>query len=153
MGTGLAQLLDTTELEVLLTDQADVDITNMDQVRKYVEMNRPDVIINCAGIGGVEYYQKNGDLAYKVNAIGARNLSVAARSVHGKMVQLSTDDIFDGKADRILQRICCSCANQRLWKVQACRRGICKDHCAQIFNYPQLLGIWKGRKLCYQTVG
>ena len=35
---------------------------NMDQVRKYVEMNRPDVIINCAGIGGVEYCQKNSDL-------------------------------------------------------------------------------------------
>ena len=98
VGSAFAQLLDTTELEVLLTDQADVDITNMDQVRKYVEMNRPDVIINCAGIGGVEYCQKNSDLAYKVNAIGARNLSVAARSVHGKMVQLSTDDIFDGKA-------------------------------------------------------
>ncbi len=98
VGSAFAQLLDTTELDVLLTDQSDVDITNMDQVRKYVEINRPDVIINCAGTGGVEYCQQHSDLAYKVNAIGARNLSVAARSVHGKMVQLSTDDIFDGKA-------------------------------------------------------
>ena len=91
-------MLDTVELEVLLTDKSDVDVTNMDEVRKYAEMNRPDVIINCTGIGGIEYCQQHSDLAYKVNAIGARNLSVAARSVHGKMVQLSTDDIFDGKA-------------------------------------------------------
>lgn len=98
VGSAFAQLLDTVELEVLLTDKSDVDVTNMDEVRKYAEMNRPDVIINCTGIGGIEYCQQHSDLAYKVNAIGARNLSVAARSVHGKMVQLSTDDIFDGKA-------------------------------------------------------
>lgn len=94
----LCTIVDTVELEVLLTDKSDVDVTNMDEVRKYAEMNRPDVIINCTGIGGIEYCQQHSDLAYKVNAIGARNLSVAARSVHGKMVQLSTDDIFDGKA-------------------------------------------------------
>mgnify|MGYP000314605221 FL=1 len=94
VGSAFAQLLDTVELEVLLTDKSDVDVTNMDEVRKYAEMNRPDVIINCTGIGGIEYCQQHSDLAYKVNAIGARNLSVAARSVHGKMVQLSTDDIF-----------------------------------------------------------
>lgn len=98
VGSAFAQLLDTVELEVLLTDKSDVDVTNMDEVRKYAEMNRPDVIINCTEIGGIEYCQQHSDLAYKVNAIGARNLSVAARSVHGKMVQLSTDDIFDGKA-------------------------------------------------------
>lgn len=98
VGSAFAQLLDTVELEVLLTDKSDVDVTNMDEVRKYAEMNRPDVIINCTGIGGIEYCQQHSDLAYKVNAIGVRNLSVAARSVHGKMVQLSTDDIFDGKA-------------------------------------------------------
>lgn len=98
VGSAFTQLLDTVELEVLLTDKSDVDVTNMDEVRKYAEMNRPDVIINCTGIGGIEYCQQHSDLAYKVNAIGARNLSVAARSVHGKMVQLSTDDIFDGKA-------------------------------------------------------
>lgn len=98
VGGAFAQLLDTEELDVLLTDKSEVDVANMDEVRKFAELHRPDVIINCTGIGGIEYCQEHSDLAYKVNAIGARNLSVAARSVHGKMVQLSTDDIFDGKA-------------------------------------------------------
>ena len=52
----------------------------MDEVRAYVEMNRPDLIINCAGICGIAFCEENSDLAYKVNAIGARNFSVAARS-------------------------------------------------------------------------
>ena len=99
VGSAFARMLDTTELDVLLTDRDEVDITNMDEVRAYVEMNRPDVIINCAGICGIAFCEENSDLAYKVNAIGARNLSVAARSVHAEMVQISTDDIFDGRAE------------------------------------------------------
>lgn len=84
VGSAFARMLDTTELDVLLTDRDEVDITNMDEVRAYVEMNRPDVIINCAGICGIAFCEENSDLAYKVNAIGARNLSVAARSVHAE---------------------------------------------------------------------
>lgn len=99
VGSAFARMLDTTELDVLLTDRDEVNITNMDEVRAYVEMNRPDVIINCAGICGIAFCEENSDLAYKVNAIGARNLSVAARSVHAEMVQISTDDIFDGRVE------------------------------------------------------
>lgn len=98
VGKAFARMLDTTELDVLLTDIDEVDITDMDAVRNYAEMNRPDVIINCAGICGPAFCEENSDLAYKVNAVGARNLSVAARSVHAEMVQISTDDIFDGRA-------------------------------------------------------
>lgn len=106
VGSAFAKMLDRTAIDVLLTDIDDVDITDMDAVRNYAEMNRPDVIINCAGVGGVAYCQENKDLAYRVNAIGARNLSVAARIVHGEMIQISTDDIFDGTADEPYDEFC-----------------------------------------------
>lgn len=99
VGSTLAHMLSEMRLNLLLTDREEVDVTDMEAVRSYAEMYRPDVIINCAGVCGVEFCEKNSDLAYKVNAIGARNLSVAARSVHAKLVQISTDDIFDGEAD------------------------------------------------------
>lgn len=98
VGSAFARMLDTTEVDVLLTDIDEVDITDMDAVRNYAEMYRPDCVINCAGICGPAFCEENSDLAYKVNAVGARNLSVAARSVHAKLVQISTDDIFDGRA-------------------------------------------------------
>lgn len=41
VGSAFARMLDTTELDVLLTDRDEVDITNMDEVRACVEMNRP----------------------------------------------------------------------------------------------------------------
>lgn len=35
--------------------------------------------------------------AYKVNALGARNVAAAARMVDAKIIQLSTDDVFSGE--------------------------------------------------------
>ena len=99
VGSAFSQMLDRTAIDLLLTDIDDVDITDMDAVRTYADMNRPDIIINCAGVSGIGFCQENRDLAYRVNAIGARNLSVAARSVRAELVHIFIDDIFDGKAD------------------------------------------------------
>lgn len=98
VGSAFSKMLDRTAIDLLLTDIDDVDITDMEAVRTYADMNRPDIIINCAGVSGIDFCQENRDLAYRVNAIGARNLSVAARSVHAKLIHISTDDIFDGNA-------------------------------------------------------
>lgn len=96
MGTALNELIDTMEIEVLNTDKDELDITDTDEVLLYGEINRPDVIINCAAITDTKLCEENPELAYRVNAIGARNLSILARKIGAKVVQLSTDDVFDG---------------------------------------------------------
>ena len=96
MGTALNELIDTMEMEVLNTDKDELDITETDEVLLYGEINRPDVIINCAAITDTKICEENPELAYRVNAIGARNLSIIARKIGAKVVQLSTDDVFDG---------------------------------------------------------
>ena len=63
-------------------------------------MNRPDVIINCTGVTDTKLCEEEPELAYRVNALGARNLSIVARKNGAKMVQLSTDDVFDGKSKK-----------------------------------------------------
>lgn len=96
MGTALNELIDTMEMEVLNTDKDELDITETDEVLLYGEINRPDIIINCAAITDTVVCEENPELAYRVNAIGARNLSIVARKIGAKVVQLSTDDVFDG---------------------------------------------------------
>lgn len=44
--------------------------------------------------------EKNPEHAYRVNALGARNLSIVARKCGSKIVQISTDDVFDGKSKK-----------------------------------------------------
>ncbi|MBS7125134.1 MAG: NAD(P)-dependent oxidoreductase, partial [Coprobacillus sp.] len=56
--------------------------------------------INCSAITDINLCEKEPKLAFGVNAIGARNLSIAARKCGAKMVQISTDDVFDGKSDQ-----------------------------------------------------
>ena len=95
MGTALNELIDTMEMEVLNTDKDELDITDTDEVLLYGELNRPDVIINCAAVTDTKICEENPELAYRVNALGARNLSIVARKIGAKVVQLSTDDVFD----------------------------------------------------------
>ena len=66
----------------------------------FAQVSRPDIIINCSAITDINLCEKDPKLAFGVNAIGARNLSIAARKCGAKMVQISTDDVFDGLSDK-----------------------------------------------------
>lgn len=96
VGRKLTELLKETQMELLLTDVDDVDITDPEAVQDYAHMNRPHYIVNCAGFTDVAACEENMETAFKVNALGARNLSIAARMGKARIVQLSTDDVFDG---------------------------------------------------------
>ncbi len=99
VGKAIATVLDETELKILCTDQEELDITNTEDVLSYGEIQRPDIIINCAAITDTALCEANPEMAYRVNALGVRNLSLVARKHNAKIVQLSTDDVFDGKKD------------------------------------------------------
>ena len=95
IGTALIDLLEGVEYQLLPTDINEVDITKIDEVTQFVHVNRPDVVINCAGLTDVQECENNVDEAYRVNAIGVRNVALAANEVNAKVIQISTDDVFD----------------------------------------------------------
>ena len=95
IGTALIDLLEGVEYQLLPTDIEEVDITKIDEVTQFVHVNRPDVVINCAGLTDVQECENNVDEAYRVNAIGVRNVALAANEVNAKVIQISTDDVFD----------------------------------------------------------
>lgn len=90
--------LEKVGAELLLTDSDDVDVTDPEAVLEFANINRPHYIVNCAGYTDVVACGQHVETAYRINALGARNLSVAARKVSARMVQLSTDDVFDGNS-------------------------------------------------------
>ena len=95
IGSALIGLLDCMEYNLLTTDINEVDIADLEEVQHYMRINRPDVVINCASLTDVKYCETHRDEAYKVNAIGVRNIALAANDVHAKVIQMSTDDVFD----------------------------------------------------------
>ena len=98
IGQAVNDVVDKLEFEMLDTDVDDLDVTDTDEVLRFGEMNRPDIIINCSGMTDISSCEENPSQAFKVNALGARNLAIVAAKMQAKMVQLSTDDVFDGRS-------------------------------------------------------
>ena len=88
------------EHELILTDvvgtELSLDITNLEEVEKFVENVKPDVIINCAAYTAVDKAESEEELAKKINADGPKNLAIAANKNNCKLVHISTDYVFGG---------------------------------------------------------
>ena len=87
------------DLELVNTDVEDLDITKIDDVMKAVREVKPYAILNCAAYTAVDACEVNYDIAFQVNALGARNLSIASGETGARLVHLSTDYVFDGSKE------------------------------------------------------
>ena len=93
-------------VEFINTDVAEgegvtaLDISDIEAVLALVRQTRPDVIINCAAFTNVDGCETAWDAAYRINAIGPRNLRIAAAEVDAKMIHVSTDYVFRGNATK-----------------------------------------------------
>ncbi|MBQ7615538.1 MAG: dTDP-4-dehydrorhamnose reductase [Butyrivibrio sp.] len=77
-----------------------LDITNVDAVVELAKKTQASAIINCAAYTAVDKQESDVDLSYKINAIGPRNLAIAATETGAKLVHISTDYVFEGNATR-----------------------------------------------------
>lgn len=84
------------EEELILTDVAELDITNLKKVEEFVFDANPDVIINCAAYTAVDKAEEDVELARKINAEGPKNLAIAAKKSKSTLVHISTDYVFGG---------------------------------------------------------
>lgn len=98
LGRAINAQVDKLDYEMLDTDIDYLDITNLQDVLRFGEMSRPDVIINCSGLTDIKACEEDRAAAYRVNALGVRNLSIIAGKLNAKLVQISTDDVFDGRS-------------------------------------------------------
>ena len=94
------QYAGNSEYELINTDVDELDITRIESVMDLARRVQPYAIINCAAYTAVEACEQEEDLAFRINAIGARNLSIAASETGAKLVHVSTDYVFDGNGSR-----------------------------------------------------
>lgn len=85
------------EEELILTDVEDLDITNLDAVRKFVNEVQPQYIINCAAYTAVDKAEEQLEIARKVNALGPKNLAIVANEEDATLIHISTDYVFGGE--------------------------------------------------------
>lgn len=93
IGGVVAKQFEREGYTVVGTD-VELSVTESERIAAFAVEVRPSVIVNCAGIPRAGVGLSNRVKAYEVNALGARNVAVAANSVGALMVQVSTDDVY-----------------------------------------------------------
>ncbi|PZO75765.1 MAG: dTDP-4-dehydrorhamnose reductase [Mesorhizobium amorphae] len=91
----LAELADERFRFVCL-GRPDLDITDRASVRRAIEAERPDAIVNAAAYTAVDKAESEPELAYAANRDGPANLAEAAADAGLPLVHLSTDYVFPG---------------------------------------------------------
>ena len=84
---------------VIPVDVEELDITDRESTISYIRRHQPDTVINCAAFTNVNGCETQRDAAYMVNAIGPRNLALACDKVNARLIHISTDYVFSGRAN------------------------------------------------------
>jgi dTDP-4-dehydrorhamnose reductase len=85
-----------SHVEILAPRRSECDVTHGDQVEAIVRDFRPTAIINTAAFTAVERAEVEPETAFAVNERGAGNVADAAALTGARLIQLSTDYVFDG---------------------------------------------------------
>lgn len=99
LGRALCEFYENNSDFKLVKSDKEVPVEDLEEVLRFATVSSPNVIINCAGLTDDKTCQENPDEAYKINALGARNLAIAARRLDVKLIQISTDDVFGGQEE------------------------------------------------------
>ncbi|MCL6443689.1 MAG: dTDP-4-dehydrorhamnose reductase [Alicyclobacillus sp.] len=86
-------------VELVGAGRAELDVTVQEQVRAVFRDARPDAVIHAAAYTAVDLAETHPDEAFLVNAMGARNVAVAAEEIGARVCYVSTDYVFDGTGE------------------------------------------------------
>lgn len=106
LGRAINTLLEgSSEYELVNTDYGidniqNLNITDLDNVLSFCREVKPYAIINCAAHTNVDACEVQQDAAYRINALGPRNLAIASSETGSKLVHISTDYVFAGDGNR-----------------------------------------------------
>jgi len=100
LGIDLVRCCEAAGDDVVATNHAALDITDRDAVHGAVSMLRPDVVINCAAWTAVDACEGDPDRAFAQNGLAVRWLAESCDDAGARLVQISTDYVFDGLLDR-----------------------------------------------------
>ncbi len=86
--------------QFIYTDIEELDITKLEEIRKFISESNPAAIINCAAYTAVDKAEQEPEKAYLINAAAPGLLAKAAAENNLLFIHISTDFIFGGKRDK-----------------------------------------------------
>ncbi len=83
--------------EFLFHDIDTLDLTDDAALEKFIQINSPDIIINCAAYTAVDKAEEDPDSAYLLNAEVPGKLALLSGKYNSFLIHISTDYVFDGR--------------------------------------------------------
>jgi len=80
----------------IFTDVAELDITKLDAVMKFVKDNNINIVVNCAAYTNVDKAEDDEMTAERINAQAVEYLAKACKANDATLIHISTDYVFGG---------------------------------------------------------
>lgn len=86
----------------IFTDVDSLDLTDQQAVEAFIDQHQPSYFVHCAAYTAVDKAEEQQDLAMAVNGTAPGTIAEACRTIGAKMIQISTDYVFDGTSSEVL---------------------------------------------------
>ena len=83
--------------DLALADLPETDITDPEAIGGAIAKFRPDLVLHPAAYTDTTGCQRDPDLAYRVNALGTRNVALGCQRAGAALLYISTNEVFDGR--------------------------------------------------------
>ncbi len=85
------------EEDIVSLTERDIDITEGNRLKTVLSSVSAHLIINTAALSNVPLCEREPEKAFRINAVGARNVAIAARETKSSLLYISTDYVFNGR--------------------------------------------------------
>ena len=89
-----------SNVELIATSRKELNLDNFDNCLEAVERFQPDWIINSGAYTAVDNAEDEPELVKRINAKAPRAFADAIKRKGGKILQISTDFVFDGSQNK-----------------------------------------------------
>lgn len=100
LGSSLKDEFHSGEIDVKYISRNNLDICEYELLKEICIGFKPDVIINSAAYTNVDKAEDNEQDAFDVNTNAVRFIASICKDINCLLVHISTDYVFDGKANR-----------------------------------------------------
>lgn len=99
LGNSFARSLASSSFELMAPGRSELDLLRPSELAGYLEAHKPQVVINCAGFNEVDAAELAPPECWQLNADLPEILANYSKDSGSKLVQFSTDYVFDGEQE------------------------------------------------------
>lgn len=99
LGFAVQEVFKIKNLEFLILDLPEFDVTKIERVKEEIEKYKPTHILNLSAYTKVDKAEEERERAFEVNEKGVENLVIFSKKYKIKLIHISTDYVFNGKKE------------------------------------------------------